>query len=503
MTEVCAATGHCEVTLPHGGRLRGCKEAGVCVFRGIPYALAPFGALRFQPPVLQPAWQGLRDALTFAPAAPQLPRVAQRDTPVVGGADCLALNVWAPEDAREPRPVMVWIHGGGFFRGAASDLLYDGAAWARGGVVFVSLQYRLGIDGFLQIPGTAANRGLLDIVAALQWVRRYIGAWNGDPERVTVFGQSAGAGALACLLGMPQAQGLFQRAILQSPSVACQTADEAAAVREAVATLAGTAPERDALAQAPLPAVLHAVHRLAMDPALRGRMGLSGRQFFPLRPVVDGQVLTAPPLVAMQRLWAEQPAQARALQVLVGSNADEMRLYHLPTGLWDNATEAQVEAFAEAAGLPPASVAAYRARVDGGRATAGALLSALQADYYYRAPALGLARLAARCTGGAHRYSFEWPSPQAGGRLGAAHAVELPFVFDNLATAQGLEFTGPSPPPALARAMHQGWTRFAETGDPGWPPFTEQEPWTQRFGADRQAGDQPDDTLLHLWDRLD
>lgn len=496
--------GHHEVTLAHGGRLRGCVQAGLHMFKGIRYAQAPFGPLRFQAPAPQPAWQGVRDALAFAPAAPQLPRVAHAHTPVVGGPDCLALNIWAPADTEGPLPVMVWVHGGGFFRGAASDPLYDGAAWARQGVVFVSVQYRLGIDGFLHIPGAPANRGLLDIVAALQWVRQHIGAWQGDAERVTVFGQSAGAGALACLLGMTQAPGLFQRAILQSPSVACQTLEEAAAAREAVAALAEVAPDRAALAQAPLPAVLHAVHRLAVDPALRRRMGLGGRQFFPLRPVVDGEVLNAPPLQAMQQCWAAQPAQARALQILVGSNADEMRLYHLPTGLWDNATAAHVDGFTQDAGLPPELVAAYRAQIAGGHATPGALLAALQADYYYRAPALGIARLAARFAGGAHRYSFEWPSPQAGGRLGAAHAVELPFVFGNLAAPQGLEFTGPQPPAALSQAMQQAWVRFAAGGEPGagWPAFTGSQPWTMRFGASVACTAQPDDALLHLWDAL-
>ncbi|RZJ59804.1 MAG: carboxylesterase/lipase family protein [Acidovorax sp.] len=497
---------HCEVSLAHGGRLRGSVQQGMQVYRGIPYAQPPFGALRFQAPAPVPPWQGVRDALAFAPAAPQLPRVAQAHTPVVGGPECLALNIWAPDppatDAAGPLPVVVWVHGGGFFRGSASDPLYDGASWARQGVVFVSVQYRLGIDGFVHLPGAPANRGLLDIVAALRWVQQHIAAWGGDAGRVTVMGQSAGAGALACLLGMPQTLGLFQRAILQSPSVACQTLEEAAAAREAVAALAGVAPERDALAQAPLAAVLQAVHGLAIDPALRRRMGLGGRQFFPLRPVVDGEVLSAPPLHAMHQCWAAHPGQARALQVLVGSNADEMRLYHLPTGLWDHATPAHVDSFAHDAELPAALVAAYRTRVDGGQATPGALLAALQADYYYRAPALGIARLAARCTGGAYRYSFEWPSPQARGRLGAAHAVELPFVFANLDTPQGLEFTGPQPPAALSQAMHSAWAQFAVSGDPGWPAFTDSPAWTMRFGAPSACTDRPDDDLLHLWDAL-
>lgn len=494
--------GHHEVTLAHGGCLRGCVQAGLHMFKGIRYAQAPFGPLRFQAPVPQPAWQGVRDALAFAPAAPQLPRVAHAHTPVVGGPDCLALNIWAPADRAGPLPVMVWVHGGGFFRGAASDPLYDGAAWARQGVVFVSMQYRLGIDGFLHMPGAPANRGLLDIVAALRWVQQHIAAWGGDAGQVTVMGQSAGAGALACLLGMPQTLGLFQRAILQSPSVACQTLQESAAAREAVAALAGVAPQLDALAHAPLAAVLQAVHRLAIDPALRRRLGLGGRQFFPLRPVVDGEVLSAPPLQAMHRCWAAHPGQASALRVLVGSNADEMRLYHVPTGLWDDATPSHVDAFAQDAELPAALVAAYRTSVDGGRATPGALLAALQADHYYRVPALGIARLAARWAGGTHRYSFEWPSPQARGRLGAAHAVELPFVFANLDTPQGLEFTGAQPPVALSETMHRAWAQFAVSGDPGWPAFTDTQSWTMRFGSPPFCTDQPEDALLHLWDAL-
>lgn len=495
-----ADASHCEVALPHGGRLRGRIEEGLHVYRGIPYAEPPFGALRWLAPQPCAPWAGVRHALDFAPAAPQLPRVARADTPMVGGADCLALNIWAPSGrASAPAagwPVMVWVHGGGFFRGAASDPLYDGASWARDGVVFVSVQYRLGMDGFAQLPGTPSNRGLLDLVLALQWVQQHIALWGGDAGCVTVFGQSAGAGAVCCLLGMPSAQGLLQRAILQSPSIACQTPDEADAACRAVAELAGAAPCVQALGDIALPRLLYGVHQLAVDPALRQRMGLGGRQLFPLRPVVDGDVLPAAPLQAMAQQWAASPARARQLQVLVGSNADEMRLYHLPTGLWDNATPAQAGAFAKDADLPDSLVQAYRASLHGGHASAGALLSALQADYYYRAPALAIARLAASHTGGAHRYSFDWHSPQWQGRLGAAHGVELPLVFGNLQAPQGLEFTGPHPPRALSGAMHQAWVAFARSGNPGWPAYSPVQPWTMRFGETVACTERPDDDLL-------
>ena len=489
-----------EAVLAHGGRLRGVWESGLRVFRGVHYALAPYGARRFLPPVAVPAWSGVRDAVAFAPMAPQLARAALAGAPVQGGEDCLALNIWAPETgAGEHLPVMVWVHGGGFFRGSASDPLYDGAAFARQGIVFVSLQYRLGVDGFLHVQDATANCGLLDQVAALKWVQDHIHAVGGDPARVTVFGQSAGAGALACLLGMSVAQGLFQRAILQSPSIACQDLADAAAVRMAIAALVGVAPTRDALAAAPLPAVLHAVHRLAAEPALRLHHGIDGRNFFPLRPVVDGTVLPAPPLQAMRHAWA---GALPSLQVMVGSNADEMRLYHVPGGAVDRVTGAQLQSFADAVGLPANGLQAYAAAAGQGATTPGELLCAVQSDYYYRVPARRIASMAGALGVKAYLYQFDWRSPQWRGRLGAAHAVELPFVFGNLHSAQGLEFTGVCAPQALSDAMHGAWVRFATSGDPGWPVHAQAAPWAMHFNVPSRCV--PDPAAAHwcVWDGI-
>lgn len=490
-----------EVALLHGGRLRGTWDAGLRMFRGVRYAQAPYGTRRFHAPQPVPAWQGVHDAMAFAPMAPQLARTAASGAAALGAEDCLALNIWAPEMVPGERlPVMVWVHGGGFFRGSASDSLYDGAAFARQGIVFVSLQYRLGVDGFLHFADAPANRGLLDQVAALQWVQEHIHAFGGDPARVTVFGQSAGAGALACLLGMPAAQGLFQRAILQSPSVACQDLDEAAAVRRAVAALAGVAPTPDALAAAPLPAVLHAVHRLAVEPALRQRHGIKGRHFFPLRPVVDGAVLPAPPLEALRQAWM---AARPDLQVMVGSNADEMRLYHVPGGAVDRVMGAQLQSFADAVGLPADGLQAYAAAAGKGAATPGELLCAVQSDYYYRVPARRIATMANALGLQAHLYQFDWPSPQWRGRLGAAHAVELPFVFGNLHTPQGLEFTGAAPPPqVLADAMQQAWVRFAKQGDPGWPAHAQGAPWAMHFDVPSRCVPDPAPAHWSAWDGI-
>ena len=492
------------VTLPHGGQLQGVWDQGVRVFRGVRYAQAPHGALRFAAPVPVLPWSGLRDATAYAPMAPQLARTARADAPPLGAADCLAANVWAPPAGPGAGlPVMVWVHGGGFFRGAASEPLYDGAAFALQGVVFVSLQYRLGIDGFLHFEGeehaAPANRGLLDLLAGLQWVRDHVAAWGGDPARITVFGQSAGAGALACLLGLPAARGLVQRAILQSPSVACQTLQEAAAARHAVAALAGVEPSLAALGAAPQSAVLHAVHRLASDPALRLQHGLGGRNFFPLRPVVDGQVLAAPPLQALAQQWAAQPPD---LQVLAGCNADEMRLYHVPGGAIDRVTEAQVKSFAHEVGLQGRAVEALRGMLPPAQRTPGEVLCALQSDYYYRVPAQRIAALAQRWARSAHGYEFAWPSPQWRGRLGAAHGVELPFVLGNLHTTAGQELTGAAPPAALSQAMQLAWVAFARGGDPGWAPYGAAPPAVQHFGDTGLYAPHPQPARFQLWDGL-
>ena len=197
------------------GRVRGTVEAGVAVFRGIPFAAPPVDDLRFAAPARLGPWDGVRDALAFGPPPPQAGAFGMDR--LVGGEDWLTLNVWSPDPSRAAGlPVMVWIYGGAYAIGTSSLPEYDGARLARDGVVVVSANYRVGMEGFAHIEGAPANRGLLDQVAALEWVRDNIRAFGGDPGRVTVFGQSAGGGSVAALLAMPRAAGLFRRAIAQS-----------------------------------------------------------------------------------------------------------------------------------------------------------------------------------------------------------------------------------------------------------------------------------------------
>jgi para-nitrobenzyl esterase len=468
------------------GRCAGRWESGLAVFRGIPYAAPPFGGNRFLPPQPVKPWSGVLDAGTFAPPAPQAPRDFETNPQVVGGENCLALNIWSGafkdeqkgEEKSERRPVMVWVPGGGFMRGSASDPLYDGASFAHQGVVFVSFNYRLGVDGFMSLPDTVANRGLLDQVAALQWVKNNIEAFGGDPSCITVFGVSAGAGALANLLGMPRCRGLFQRVILQSPSVSCQMPAEADSAAQAIASLLDVKATQQGLASVSLGKTVQTVARLAANYALRQKMGLSDRNFFPLRPVIDGTIVTDFPIVSMQREWQEQAGLA--LDVMVGANAEEMRFYLVPNGEIDRIDMDRIQTFMAASGLSNEMYEKY-AR-DRPNSSLGEHFCAMQSDYYYRVPAQQIAKTA--CTHGLRvlEYEFAWPSPQYGGRLGAAHALELPFVFNTLSSPQGLEFTGPNPPQTLATRMHRSWVEFAKSGQvDDWPATSISRPAVMRF----------------------
>ncbi|WP_205856174.1 carboxylesterase/lipase family protein, partial [Phytoactinopolyspora endophytica] len=398
------------------GRIRGRVTAGIHAYLGVPYAAPPFGARRFQPPQPVEPWSGVREALALGATPPQSATPPPHDVffPLVPGEGCLNLNVWSPDLGRARQPVMVWIPGGGFDGGASG--LYDGSRFARDGVVCVTLNTRRGADGFLDLGDVATNMGLLDPVAALVWVRDNIAAFGGDPDNVTVFGESAGAMLVGTLLAMPGARGLFRRAILQSGAGNMVfTPETAQEVSRRLAAVLGVAPERAAIADVPVDRLLDAQLQVAADlrahpdPVRWG--GEPGSRVNLWQPVVDGEVLPARPIEAIE-------AGASAdIDVLMGQNAEEGRLSLVPFGLLDEVTDEQLAAAMTAYGLPVEQArAGYRRAYPG--AGPGDLLGILQGDYYYRIPAIRLAeaRVAAAPT---YMYEFAWRSPQFNGLLGA------------------------------------------------------------------------------------
>jgi para-nitrobenzyl esterase len=449
------------------GELRGKADRGVFAFLGIPYAAAPFGSRRMLPPQPPPSWEGVRDATQYGPTCPREDypegyRQFFREV-FIPGEECLNLNVWTPDPAAS-LPVLVWIHGGAFLNGSGSVAEYRGTAFARDGVVCVTINYRLGAEGYLYTGADGgANCGVLDQVAALRWVQENIAALGGDPARVTVAGESAGAMSVTTLLAVPQARGLFARAITESGAAAHTIpAETGALVASRLAAALGVPPERAALAALPPAAVAAAAAALSQevgsgaDLATWGELTLS---LLPFCPVIDGEVLPQPPLDALRA------GAAADVPLLTGTNLDETRLFLGATGAIDLIDDALLAGAAIGYGASPQTVAAYQAARPG--AGPGDILAALVTDWFFRIPAIRVAEAHAQTW----MYRFDWPTTALAGRLGSCHAAEIPFVFDTLDEPGVRGLLGDSAPQAAADTVHGIWVRFVTAGDPGWPRY--------------------------------
>ncbi|MBQ0852611.1 carboxylesterase family protein [Streptomyces sp. BH-SS-21] len=471
------------------GAVRGRYENGLAVFRGIPYAAPPFGPRRFRSPVPPEPWDGVRDAGAFGSTPPKPPYseafAKLLADPVVPGDDCLNLNVWTPEPGPGARlPVMVWIHGGALTRGSSAIPVYDGRSFARDGVVCVSFNYRLGVEGFGLFPDAPANPGLRDQLAALEWVRDSIEQFGGDPDRVTVFGESAGAISIGALLASPRAQGLFRRAVLQSGAPEVTDRDK---VRRLVRRMA---------ARLRIPATARAF-AVADRGALAEAQAEAGRRASPVVGgpafgiVVDGDLVPRDPLEALI-----EGDVAKDVELLVGWTSEEYRLWLAPTGLLERLDR-----------LGPVALTAARARcrcgpevprgyrlARPGTSTAD-LVGQLVTDFLLRVP---LHRLADAHRAPSHVYEFAWPSNIAG--LGACHALELGFVFDTVGVPEAAMLAGPGAPQSLADEMHAAWVRFAVTGDPGWPAWDDTHPVRVFGSGGPEIVRGPRDREMALWE---
>lgn len=480
------------------GVVRGIREGDLAVFRGIPFAEPPVGELRFAAPRAVRGWDGEREAIAYGPPPPQAGvfgmDALSEEAP---GEDWLTVNVWSPDlGAGAGLPVMVWIQGGAYVIGMSGLPEYDGGRLAReGGVVVVTFNYRVGIEGFAQIEGAPANRGLLDQVAALEWVRDNIRGFGGDPDRVTVFGQSAGGGSVAALLAMDRARGLFRRAVAQSVQGTYFSPALAADVTAACAaelSLRPTAAELSTVDPTRLSATGDAV--TAKIAQWAERWGRPGHRTIPFAPVVDGDVLPTTPWRALAE------GAARDIELIAGHARDEHRLFGVIDGTLGQVTEEQAASALEIFAPDPDGPRRYRdALPDAGP---NELYELVHADWVFRMPSLHLAEAQVQGGGRAHLYELTWSAPGMGGVLGACHGLDVPLVFGNLAHGQTAALLGEGPSPeaeSLSARIRGAWTAFATHGDPGWPAYDTAQRLTQLFDTQPTVAADPEKISRLLW----
>lgn len=482
------------------GDVAGVQDRGAVRFRGIPFAAAPFGANRFQPPVCPHGWDGVRDTGQFGAGAPQ----ARFDgdpfdsyfNPVRQGENCLTLDVWTPDPETLGLPVMVWIHGGGFISGTGSAPAHDGWTFARDGIVHVGINYRLGIDGFTFFDDGIENLGLLDQIAALEWVRANIAAFGGDPDQVTIFGQSAGAVAVMDLMAMPSAHGLFARAIAMSGSPILSVSPETAL--RATARLAerlNVAPTREAFAGLSLERTLAETLPFAMDFMDFTSRGAESFMVSPFRAVHGTTTMPEAPLAV---------AAGSEIPLMTGTLRNETTGFLSALGLLPNMPDDIGAALLHLLGADADVQRSYR---DGprGLATTVELVEAAWTDRIFRLPTLDLAGARQAPT---HVYEFRWESPAFPSGLGANHALEIPFMRDDLAAVRavgpaGQATLGPDAPQGLANRMHDAFASYARTGDPGWPAYELERRTTMVFDADSEVLDDPAGSERRTWEAHD
>lgn len=500
MTSTLAATDSLIVATASGSVL-GAAKAGVRRWMGIPYAAAPVGRLRWRAPQPVEPWEGVRPALEPGPACPQQPH------PFTGGIsttfpqseDCLTLNVFSPRDA-DRLPVLVFIHGGAYRSGASGIPEYDGSALARRGVVVVTLSYRLGVFGSMDLRALNgdgvefdANCTIRDQVAALRWVRDEIAGFGGDPDRVTIVGESSGGNAVTTLLATPSARGLFHGAIAQSPHPqTAHTAAKKAPHAEMLAERLGVDRSHAAREMLRVPATRLQSVAAALDRDITAESPLVAA----FSPTIDGDVLPEHPLHALRA------GRAAAVPLVVGTNKDEYSIFEHGRAPVIPNTEARVRQLVE--GTDPAAWARISALYGNGRAP----WSAAGGDGVFRVPSIEVAEAHARAGHPTWMYRYDHASPLLRAtRLGAAHGTELPYLFGSFRTRVGRIVTGTDVPRVRARiaeVLQGSWVGFVRDGVPShrgwtWPGYDDERRRTLSIDTVSRVLDDPDRTVRQAW----
>ena len=506
LTYILSANAQNIIVQTETGKIRGKISEGISVFKSIPYAAPPVGNFRFAAPAKPKKWDGILDALEFGPTPPspfQPKTEGINETPIYGkgwvkGDDYLTLNVWTPDVHANRLPVMVYIYGGAFVIGSSNAPLFDGTNFAKKGVIMVSFNYRLGIEGFLKINGVPTNIGIRDQIAALQWVQDNITAFGGDPENVTIFGESAGAISVGVLVVSPAAKGLFERAIMQSGSgqsafsseqadrISNQYAKKLKIQNSREAYLKFTPEQLLTLQSKVTPKMVGLETEEHADPS-------GGVTLF--LPVIDGEIVPDIPLRSLQS------GKDINCDLLIGYNSDEMNTFLIPSGISKKIKFNFIlrKAVKTVHPAPSALIAIYKKEYP--KKNLGQLFSAILTSYQAQIPSIRYANAHSKLQARTYMYEFAWPSSYQNGSYGAYHGLEMPFVFDNLKNLTGERgMLGPKGAPQdLADKMQNAWVEFAKTGNPGWEAYTTKERKTMLINTTWQLQINPHAKIITAW----
>ncbi len=501
------------------GKIRGVAVDGIVAFKGIPYGASTAGANRFMPPQKPAPWRGVRAAVDWAGHAPQAffgqrrPEVSHLAPPpdkVPVSEDCLTLNLWTPGLDAGKRPVMVWFHGGGFSYGSANTPRTAGTNLARrGDLVVVTVNHRLNVLGFLDLTALggeefahSANAGVLDLVAALEWVRDNIANFGGDPGNVTIFGQSGGGGKVSTLLAMPAAKGLFDRAIVMS-GAGIRMAEHERAAKLAAAVLGEVglnANQLDKLQVMPFEQLIAAI-----EPAQKklAPVGFRLLDRYGFGPVVEGHDLPRHPFDPTA------PDLSDNVPVMVGGTKDENALFLAPDdAVWNRtlSEDGLKTRVAKVAGSNTDTVLALYRRMHPGMNPAELLIEITTDSNFWVRSVLLAERKAAKGKAPVYMYSFNWRTPVLDGRLMAPHAIDVPFVFDTVDVGG---ITGHAPAAvAIAAVESLTWASFARAGTPDnktiphWPAYTTAERATMLIDTKWRVENDPQHAARLLWTKI-
>ncbi|MBY8987236.1 MAG: carboxylesterase/lipase family protein [Candidatus Lokiarchaeota archaeon] len=454
------------------GRMQGYKENELVIFKGIPYAEPPIDELRFSPPVAKKQWDGVLEATRYVSCAyqgyTQLEDFTGKLQPE--SEDCLNLNIWTPNADNKKRPVMFWIHGGAFIMGGGVDPMYDGSTLAkRGDVVVVTINYRLGALGYLYLPGVTANAGQLDQISALKWVHDNIEQFGGDPNNVTIFGESAGGYSVVALAAMPAAKGLFNRIIAQSAPAIDPKVTKKPTKKVMRLLSAGD---------------IHALRKISPEKIIEAQnkfMGEDHLNLLAFRPLIEGETLPIHPLETFQN------GDCKNIDFMIGTNLDEAKLFTALDPEMSNLNTVDGDkllmGFLGRLGIDNSKsktmIDIYKkARESKYSNEPKEIMNALLTDNIFRISTIRLLEAQSKNQPNTYNYVFTLPSPAFNGDLGACHALELPFVFNTFDTPGFQEFVSKSPElDAISYKMMDAWIAFARTGNPNhdgipyWPSY--------------------------------